>query len=113
MYNTDKQQFDKIAFADESKNAVASLTLYKPMEYVYGEPPQFEIVHYLLAGIFTGDLDFLANFLGKQGASATWLCMFCLARLDKLHETFRLEGEAPRFPKRNGGCTATRLARFM
>ena len=102
MYDTVKQQFDKIAFANESTNVIALLTLNNPIKCVYREPPQFEIGRYLLAGMFTGDLDFLAHFLGQQGASAKWLCMFCMAQQDQLHETFRLEGKAPMFPKRKG-----------
>jgi hypothetical protein len=62
----------------------------------------FEISQYQLAGVFTGDLDFLANFLGQQGASAKWLCMFCLASQDKLADTFLLGGNAARFNKRKG-----------
>ena len=57
---------------------------------------------YLLAGAFTGNLDFIAHFQGQQDASAKWLCIFCLAMQGKLGETFRLRGNAPRFPKRTG-----------
>ena len=58
--------------------------------------------HYLLAGLFTGDLDILAHFFEHQGASAKWLCLWFLANQDFLEETFKLEGKAPRFQKRQG-----------
>ena len=67
------QQFDKIGFADVSNTIFATLTLNDPIDISYREPPQFEINCYQLAGIFTGDLDYLTNFLGHQGASAKWL----------------------------------------
>ena len=69
MYNTVTQQFDKVGFADNCDTIVATLTLKNPIEYYYRVPPQFEIHRFLLAGVFTGDLDFLATFLGHQGAS--------------------------------------------
>ena len=105
MYNTVAEKFDKIGFVDARDNIIGTLTLKNPIDFCYkdgGDPPQFNIHRYLLAGIFTGDLDFLANFLGHQGASARWLCMFCLARQSELHRAFRLAGDPQRFPKRQG-----------
>ena len=90
---------------DASDNITGTLTLKKSIDFCYKDgvdPPQFDIHRYLLAGIFTGDLDFLANFLGHQGASARWLCMFCLARNSELHRAFRQAGDPQRFRKRQG-----------
>ena len=77
-----------------------------------------EIVQYQLAGVFVGDLDFLANFLGQQGASAKWLCPFCLACQDRLSDCFRLGSDAPRFGKRKGmnsipNCFATYKREYL
>ena len=97
---------------DASDKIVGMLTLNNPIDFCYkdgGDPPQFDIHRYLLAGIFTGDLDFLANFLCHQGASARWLCMFCLARQSELHQAFRLTGDPPRSPKRQGPTSMKEL----
>ena len=102
MYNTSEQWCDKIAFADSSNTSIATLTLTNPIAFVYHDPVQFNIMQYLLAGIFTGNLDFLTHFIGQQGASAKLPCVFCLARQDQLHKTFRLKGTSSRFPKRTG-----------
>ena len=63
MYITIEEWFDKIMFADTSNISIAALTLTNLIDFVYCEPAQFDIAQYLLARIFTGDLDFLANFL--------------------------------------------------
>ena len=81
---------------------MAALTLKKPIVWEVSEENPMVLDHYLVAGLFTGDLDFLAKFFGHQGASAKWLCLWCLANQDSLEETFKLEGKAPRFPKRQG-----------
>ena len=70
MYNAVSQQFDKIGFASISNTIIATLTLNDPINIIYLEPPELEINLYQLAGIFTGDLDYLANFLGNQGVLA-------------------------------------------
>jgi hypothetical protein len=36
------------------------------------------IEQYLIAGLFTADLEALSRFFGHQGAAAKHLCMFCL-----------------------------------
>ena len=59
IYNTVGTQFDKITFVYASNTSVATLTLFNSINYIYYKPVQFDIVQYLLAGIFTGDLDFL------------------------------------------------------
>ena len=102
MYNTVKQCVDKIRFEDENNQTLAQLTLKIPIACESHLTVQLTITHYLLAGIFTGDLDFLAHFFGHEAASAKWLCLFCLAMQDKLDETFRLEGGAPLFQQRKG-----------
>ena len=102
MYNTVKQQVDKIKFISGLDAVLVTVTLKSPVRTVYRPGLSFEIIQYQLAGVFTGDLDFLLNFLGQQGASAKWLCMFCLASKDKLADTFILGGNAARFNKRKG-----------
>ena len=102
MYNTTQQRFDKIKFEDERQQSLGELTLKRGIACGPHQTMQVTMVQYLLAGLFTGDLDFLANFFGHQGASAKWLCLFCLANQDQLGETFRLGGCGPRFPKRKG-----------
>ena len=102
MYNTVKQQVDKIQFVGGMDAVLSTVTLKSPVGTKYRPNLSFEIIQYQLAGVFTGDLDFLANFLGQQGASAKWLCMFCLDSQDKLADTFLLGGNAARFNKRKG-----------
>ena len=102
MYNTVKEQVDKIQFIGGMDTVLATVTLKSPVGTEYRPDLSFEIIQYQLAGVFTGDLDFLANFLGQQGASAKWLCMFCLDSQDKLADTFLLGGNAARFNKRKG-----------
>ena len=105
-------EFDKIGFVDSSEKIVGTLTLNNPIDFCCkdgGDPPEFNIYRYLLSGIFTGDLEFLSHFLGHQGASARWLCMFCLARQNELHTAFCLAGDAPRFPKRQGPASMKEL----
>ena len=55
-----------------------------------GAVPQVE--QYLFAGIFINDLDFVSKFLGHQGASAKFLCMFCLATKETIKNSFRIIG---------------------
>ena len=70
MYNTNEQRCNKIVSTDPSNISIATLILTNPIAFVYRNCVQFNIEQYLLAGIFTGNLDFLACFLGQQGASA-------------------------------------------
>ena len=102
MVNGIQNKLDKIEFRDENDNCLASLTLKKPIVWDVSKEKQMVLDHYLLAGLFTGDLDFLAHFFGHQGASAKWLCLWCLANQDLLEETFKLEGRGTRFQKRHG-----------
>ena len=56
----------------------------------------------MLAAVFTADLEFLSKFLGHQGASAKFLCMFCLAIKQRLPEVFQLRGlRSERFRQRS------------
>ena len=102
MYNRVKQCVDRIRFEDENNQMLAQLTLKNPIACEPHLTMQFTLTHYLLADIFTGDLNFLAHVFGRQGASAKWLCLFCLAMQEKLDKTFRLEGGAPLFQERKG-----------
>jgi len=63
------------------------------------QKPSVEIDQILVAGVFTEDLDFLAKFLGHQGTSANWLCVFCLTMHVLFKNTFTSVGTAPRFEK--------------
>ena len=87
MFDTMQRRFDEIEFPDNSDRCLGSLTLEKPISRESQQPPQLEMAQYLFAILFTGDLDFLAHFFGHQGASAKWLCLFCLAKQDQLGET--------------------------
>jgi len=102
MVNRVRNKLDKMEFRDETNKCLASLTFKKPIAWKVSEKNQMVLDQYLLAGLFTGDLDFLSNIFGHQGASAKWLCLWCLANQDLLEETFKLEGKAPRFQKRKG-----------
>ena len=102
MYNKVKQQVDKMHLIGGMDAVLVTVTSKSPVGTMYRSDLLFEIIQYQLAGMFTRDLDFLANFLGQQGASAKWLCMFCLASQDKLADTFLLGGNAARFNKRKG-----------
>jgi len=53
-----------------------------------------------MASVFTCDLDFLSKFLGHQGASSKWLCIFCLAITEKLADIFHTGGVVPRYERR-------------
>ena len=55
------------------------------------------VEQYLLAGVFVNDLEFVSMFLGHQGASARYMCMFCLATKNLVKEGFR-----------GAGCTAVK-----
>ena len=102
MYNTKEQQFDKIKFVGDIGEVLSTLTLKTPIVTMYRPEMSIQIIQYQLAGIFVGDLDFLANFVGQQGASVKWPCLFCLACQDRLSDCFRLGSDAPRFGKRKG-----------
>ena len=102
MYNTEDNTIDEINFVDEDNVSLDKLTLNVSIPCQYEEAAQHQVAQYLMAGVLTGDLDFLSNFLGHQGASSKWLCFYCLACLDRLEENFEFKGEAPRFPKRKG-----------
>ena len=70
MLNTKRNELDKIEFRDQNDKCLASLTLKKPIPSESPPTNQPRLDHYLLAGLFTGDLDFLSHFFGHQGASA-------------------------------------------
>ena len=57
----------------------------------------FQIV---VAGMFVADIDFMSTFLGHQGSSARFPCVYCLAQLK---EKIRMwETNSPEFPPRTG-----------
>ena len=89
MYNTKDKTIDEIKFVDEDNVSLDKLTLNKLIPCEHEEAAQYQVSQFLLAGVFTGDLDFLSNFLGHQGASSKWLCIYCLASQDRLDETSR------------------------
>ena len=108
LYNKLAKVFDGVRFLDNCGSKLAVCYFKKPVSCEnpsnFTSPdasqPKIDIDQYLLAGIFTADLDFLAKLLGHQGASAKWLCMFCLAMQEKLKDTFVLGGNGPGFLKR-------------
>ena len=102
MYNVTKEQFDELLFVSSTGTTLSKFTLRIPISVSFNSNTSFSVLQYQLAGVFTGDLDFLANFVGHQGASAKWLCLFCLANQDNLVDTFHLGGNAPRFQQRKG-----------
>ena len=63
MYNKTLERFEKLNLVDAVDTLLALCTLTTQIYCVYKSSPQFEIFQYLLAGVFTGGLDFLANFL--------------------------------------------------
>ena len=66
MYNMNEQQFDKIQFVGDIGEILSTLTLKTPIVTMYRPEMLIEIVQYQLAGVFVGDLDFLANFSGSR-----------------------------------------------
>ena len=94
MYNTTYKEFDGVLFLDCNglKLGVAYFRDTIPCGDPEVQKPSIEIDQILVAGVFTADLDFLAKFLGHQGASATWLCVFCLAMHAQLKITFTSAG---------------------
>ena len=61
--------------------------------------PPIVIEQFLIAGVFTGDLDFYSKFLGHQGASARLLCMSYLAMQDQLKNGFLSGGKSSQVKK--------------
>ena len=100
IYNKKERQFDKIYFVSNRGKVLPTLTLKAPIITPNLFDMSIKIIQYQLAGIFVGDLDFLVHFLGHQGASASWLYMFCLACQDRLSDYFQLGFDARRFAKR-------------
>ena len=102
LYNKAYGQFDGLQFMDACGREIAICYFQKPVICDNSSNPNLAVAmeQYLIAGIFTADLDFLSKFFGHQGASSRWLCMLCLAMQSKLEDTFTLAGNAPRFHKR-------------
>ena len=102
MFNNKVHTFDKVAFEDTNKKIVGSFTLANGIAWASLSQPEPELRHYLLAGLFTGDLDFLSLFLGHQGASAKRLCILGLALQAEIGLPYQVEGRKIRFDKRKG-----------
>ena len=102
MYNNKVHKFDKVAFEDENKRNIGSFTLPNGIPWVPPLQPKPVLRHYLLAGLFTGDLEFLSLFLGHQGASAKWLCMLCMAQQTEIGLPYQVEERKIRFGRRKG-----------
>ena len=98
MYNTEDNTIDEINFVDEDDVSLDKLTLNVLIPCQHEEAAQHQVTQFLMAGVLTGDLDFLSKFLGHKGASSKWLCFSCLTCLDRPKETFEFKGKAPRFP---------------
>ena len=56
MFNINAQKFDKVAIKDGNKNIVGSFTLANGFVLAPRSQPKPELRHYLIAGLFTGDL---------------------------------------------------------
>ena len=102
MYNTVQKSIDELRFTDASGSLISKLTLACPISTPFDSALPFKVSQYQMTAVFTGNLDFLAHFLGHQGASAKWLCMFCLACQDRLCDTFKCHGDNAPFPQRKG-----------
>ena len=100
LYQRNYKTFVGLSLEDESGSQIAVAYFKKAIVGLDTVVPPFSIKQYLIAGLFTGDLDFYAKFLGHQGASARWLCMFCLAMQDKLKDVFISGGLSSQFEKR-------------
>ena len=72
MHNVITAEIDKVTFVGSDNSVLAALTLRSPIGLVNSLTTPFQLLHHQLAGLFTGDLDFLANFVGHQGAVAKW-----------------------------------------
>ena len=108
LYQRNYKAFVGLRLVDESGNQIAVAYFKQAISCLDPSVPPFSIEQYLIAGVFTGDLDFYAKFLGHQGASAKWLCMFCLAMQDQLKDVFISGGTAARFQK----CTIESIKRM-
>ena len=101
QYNTLFKVFDGLRYIDIDGKVIAMSYFKQPIKCANSSEPPIAIDQILLAGVFTADLDFLSKFLGHQGASARWLCMFCLAMQSQLKDTFVNGETGPRFAKRD------------
>ena len=79
-----------LVFKNDQGVEVARVFFPEPMTENRIQP---HIRQLLLIGIFTADLEFLSKFLGHQGASAKFMCMFCLACKSDVESAFLTELE--------------------
>ena len=97
-----------MTFEDANKSIVGLFTLVNGIVWAPLSQPKPEICPYLLTGLLTRDLDLLSLFVGHQGASAKWLCMFCLALQAEIGLPYQVERKKIRFGIRRGSRSILR-----
>ena len=76
MHNTITLEINKVTFVGSNDSVLAAFTSRSPIGLEHSPTTPFQLLQYRLAGMFAGDLDFLANVVGHQGAVAKWPCFF-------------------------------------
>ena len=93
LHNTIDQTLDGLVFVG-ANDAVLGRSIF--VESIALEDSDVETVmfkQYLVIGMFTADLEFLSKFLGHQGASSKYFCMFCTAVKKQCEEVFHNAGK--------------------
>ena len=97
LVDTTTKSIDGLCFVDSVYTVIGQAFFQIPIKNSSSQPV---IEQYLMVGMFTADLEFLSKFLGHQGASAKYLCMFCLACKHQLKNVFLHPDERTSFEKR-------------
>ena len=98
LHNSVTNDIDGVVFLDAKGESAGRCLFLNPIKALITSQPDFKQI--LLIGVFTADIEFLAKFVGHQGASARFMCLFCLAIKSKCADVFLNDGKSSDFVPR-------------
>jgi len=84
-----------VSFFDTDDECLATVKFRDPLDKV--DDKQISIWQYMVIGALSADMEFLSILTGHQGASATWPCIYNLAKLSDVKKMWEGTGALPSF----------------
>ena len=84
LCNETKTVVKGVSFYDETNICMGTTYFTEDIE-CKSETDPVKLRQTVVAGAFTGDIDFQSNFFGLQGSSAKYPCVYCLAELSDMN----------------------------
>ena len=94
----DGEKFVGVSFFDADDECLATVKFREPLDKVDGN--QISIWQYMVIGALSADMEFLSVLMGHQGASATWPCIYNLAKLSDVKKMWEGTGALPSYDAR-------------